>query len=123
MIGEVLPQGKGVDERAAKVAAQVRKKAAARGHQMRPSVVPAQALPQLAHLFNIVNSGTNTNQAQPGAQLNKQNEEARMESGSTSNGIETENESVAKCEDHPPVGLRTGLTALDSKKQKLKTKA
>ncbi|KAJ0987073.1 hypothetical protein J5N97_005429 [Dioscorea zingiberensis] len=123
MIGEVLPRGRGVDERAARAAAQVRKKAAARGHQMRPSAVPAQALPQLAHLLNIVNSGTNTNQAQPGAQLNKQNEEASMESGSTSNGIETENESVAKCEDHPPVGLGTGLTALDSKKQKLKTKA
>lgn len=109
MINEALPRGRGVDERAARAAAQVRKKAAARGHQMRPNAVPTQALPQLAHLLNIINPGASTTQAQP----NEHDKEPSMGSGSgsTSNGTVPTNESVNSAR----VGLGTGLASLDSK--------
>ncbi|KAM0941489.1 putative clustered mitochondria protein [Dioscorea sansibarensis] len=115
MISEALPRGRGVDERAARAAAQIRKKAAARGHQMRPNAVPTQALPQVAHLLNVINSGASTTQAQP----NEHEKLPSTGSGSTSNGTVTTNEPVNIA---PPVGLGTGLASLDSKKQKLKTK-
>uniref|UniRef100_A0A2N9JBF1 CLU central domain-containing protein n=1 Tax=Fagus sylvatica TaxID=28930 RepID=A0A2N9JBF1_FAGSY len=57
VIGENLPRGRGVDERAARAAAEVRKKAAARGLLIRPHGVPVQALPPLTQLLNIINSG------------------------------------------------------------------
>ncbi|KAA8520267.1 hypothetical protein F0562_014523 [Nyssa sinensis] len=57
IIGDALPRGRGVDERAARAAAEVRKKAAARGLLIRPHGVPVQALPPLTQLLNIINSG------------------------------------------------------------------
>ncbi|RWR77799.1 clustered mitochondria protein isoform X4 [Cinnamomum micranthum f. kanehirae] len=58
IMGETpLPRGRGVDERAARAAAEVRKKAAARGLLVRPHGVPVQAVPPLTQLLNIINSG------------------------------------------------------------------
>lgn len=57
MVGEAFPRGRGVDERAARAAAEARKKAAARGLSIRPhgSSVPVQALSQVPEIYKIVN--------------------------------------------------------------------
>lgn len=101
--------GRGVDERAARAAAEVRKKAAARGLLIRPHGVPVQALPPLTQLLNIVNSG-----ATPDAS----NSEA---SADTTNGLPDPSGDRLK-PDEAPVGLGSGLASLDTKKSKTKTK-
>lgn len=110
---ETLPRGvRGVDERAARAAAEVRKKAAARGLIIRPHV-PAQAVPPLTQLLNIINSGMT-----PDA-TNAVDQESN---GHPSNGPgETPQEDGSKPlqQDPTPVGLGSGLT-LDPKKNKSK---
>ncbi|XP_019053360.1 PREDICTED: clustered mitochondria protein isoform X2 [Nelumbo nucifera] len=121
IIGETLPRGRGVDERAARAAAEVRKKAAARGLLVRPHGVPVPALPQLTQLLNIINSGI-----APEASSNAQSEDLKKEAnGPTTNelGDSKENGCATTAQEaQAPVGLGTGLTALDPKKQKMKTK-
>ncbi|KAG1327255.1 hypothetical protein COCNU_01G011890 [Cocos nucifera] len=125
IIGESLPRGRGVDERAARAAAEMRKKAAARGLLVRQNGVPVQALPPLTQLLNIINSGATASEAQPNAQANEPEGEAN--NGSTLNGTSVEkkdaNGSVENRDDQGPVGLGTSLASLDSKKQKSKPKA
>ncbi|XP_077254113.1 clustered mitochondria protein-like [Tasmannia lanceolata] len=120
IIGETLPRGRGIDERAARAAAEVRKKAAARGLLLRPHGVPVQALPPLTHLLNIINSGV-TPESPTNMQANEQDKEVNgpIENGT---GNAKENGVVGSQEDHAPVGLGTGLGSLDSKKKKLKSK-
>lgn len=119
-MGETHTRGRGVDERAARATAEVRKKAAARGLLARPHLVPVQAVPPLTQLLNIINSGV-ASDAPPDAQGNEPNKEA---DSSTDNRKETakENGSAGNQEGEAPVGLGTSLASLDSKKQKLKTK-
>ncbi|KAL8171483.1 hypothetical protein V2J09_023287 [Rumex salicifolius] len=88
--------GRGVDERAARAAAEVRKKAAARGLLIRPHGVPVQALPPLTQLLNVINSGASPDEPEQPV-----------------NGTSAEQQSQAA-----PVGLGAGLASLDSKKQK-----
>ncbi|KAG8363575.1 hypothetical protein BUALT_Bualt19G0036700 [Buddleja alternifolia] len=118
IIGETLPRGRGVDERAAKAAAEVRKKAAAKGLLIRPHGVPVQALPPLTQLLDIINSGTAPDVA------NEATDGGKIESnGQASNGVHCpESGDVSKPgqEDQGPVGLGSGLAALDAKKQKTK---
>ncbi|KAM7512311.1 hypothetical protein LguiB_011186 [Lonicera macranthoides] len=113
---ETLPRGgRGVDERAARAAAEVRKKAAARGLLTRPHV-PAQAVPPLTQLLNIINSGMT-----PDA-TNAVDQESN---GHPLNGPgETPQEDGSKPaqQDPTPVGLGSGLT-LDPKKNKSKTQS
>lgn len=117
VIGEALPRGRGVDERAARAAAEVRKKAAARGLLIRPHGVPVQALPPLSQLLNIINSGTS-----PEAENNNEASGAKKEAnGHPSSGPEAQPE--LRPQDQSPVGLGTGLAALDAKKQKMKPKS
>lgn len=112
VIGETLPRGRGVDERAARAAAEVRKKAAARGLLIRPHGVPVQAMPPLTQLLNIINSGMT-----PDAVNNEAVDGVKREgNGPTSNGVQDQQE-------QGPVGLGSGLASLDSKKQKTKAKA
>lgn len=116
-MGETISRGRGIDERAARAAAEVRKKAAAKGLLRRPHGVPVQALPPLTQLLNIINSGV-VPEAPTDAQVSVSGKEA---GSSTVNG--TENGCAGSQEDKAPVGLGTSLTSLDSKKQKSKPKA
>ncbi|XP_077210396.1 clustered mitochondria protein-like isoform X2 [Tasmannia lanceolata] len=119
IIGDTLPRGRGVDERAARAAAEVRKKAAARGLLVRPHGIPVQALPPLTQLLNIINSGVT-----PGSPTNMQaNEPEKEGDGPAANGAENSKENgLVGSQDHAPVGLGTGLGSFDSKKPKLKPK-
>ncbi|XP_043691456.1 clustered mitochondria protein isoform X2 [Telopea speciosissima] len=120
IIGENLPRGRGVDERAARAAAEVRKKAAARGLLVRPHGVPVQALPPLTQLLNIINSGMT-----PEVPNSGQSEEPKPEVDSPKENGEGDavgNGSIAVQQDGAPIGLGTGLATLDSKKQKTKPK-
>lgn len=116
MMGEGLPRGRGFDERAARAAAEIRKKAASKGRFPRPHgvPVPAAAMPPLTPLFNIINSGASSSEAinnghpPPAADANKKEE-------ATANNNPGD-EAAA------PVGLGTGLASLDAKKQKTKSK-
>uniref|UniRef100_A0A7N2LCR3 Uncharacterized protein n=1 Tax=Quercus lobata TaxID=97700 RepID=A0A7N2LCR3_QUELO len=66
IIGDNSPRGRGVDERAARAVAEVRKKAAAGGLLIRPQGIPVQAMPPLTQLLNIINSGMTTDAAEGG---------------------------------------------------------
>lgn len=124
-LGDSLPRGRGFDERAARAAAEVRKKAQAKGLLVRPQGVPVQATPHLEQLLNIINAG-----ASPDASADLQADESRkgatdgdapFENGSS---VASENESrTPDVKDQAPVGLGMGLSSLDSKKQKQKPKA
>ncbi|XP_050284170.1 clustered mitochondria protein isoform X4 [Quercus robur] len=121
IIGDNPPRGRGVDERAARAAAEVRKKAAARGLLIRPHGVPVQAMPPLTQLLNIINSGM-TPDAAEGGESDGVKKEAN---GHPSNGpVDSKNDELTSGqEDQAPVGLGTGLASLDAKKQKAKAKA
>lgn len=118
---ETLPRGRGVDERAARAAAEVRKKAAARGLLIRPHGVPVQALPPLTQLLNIINSGMTPD----GVNNEVTNGEKKESNGHASNEPQVPEEDQSKPveQDQTPVGLGSGLAALDAKKQKTKAKA
>ncbi|XP_017424913.2 clustered mitochondria protein isoform X1 [Vigna angularis] len=120
IMGEALPRGRGIDERAARAAAEVRKKAAARGLLVRPHGVPVQALPPLTQLLNIINSG-----ATPDT-VNNGNADGAKED---TNGIDPSDSTdvnkgqTVPVQEQAPVGLGKGLSSLDAKKQKAKPKA
>ncbi|GLT84166.1 hypothetical protein SLE2022_024130 [Rubroshorea leprosula] len=120
MLGESLPRGRGFDERAARAAAEVRKKAAAKGLLIRPHGVPSQTLPQLTQLLNIINS-----EMSPDTVNSKEAGEVKEVNGHPQDGTDNtkQEQSTTKQGDKAPVGLGTGLTSLDAKKQKTKQKA
>nr|KYP49168.1 Protein KIAA0664 isogeny family [Cajanus cajan] len=119
IMGEALPRGRGIDERAARAAAEVRKKAAARGLLVRPHGVPVQAFPPLTQLLNIINSGATPDGVDNGS----------ADGAKEANGISSSDPTVVKknpsipVQEQGPVGLGKGLSSLDAKKQKSKTKA
>ncbi|XP_021280285.1 clustered mitochondria protein [Herrania umbratica] len=119
MIGETLPRGRGFDERAARAAAEVRKKAAARGLATRSHGIPVQAVPPLTQLLNMINLG-----AAPEAGDGEEAGEKREANGHHPNGlVDAKNDTATSNEgEQAPVGLGTGLASLDSKKQKTKPK-
>ncbi|KAK2637058.1 hypothetical protein Ddye_031850 [Dipteronia dyeriana] len=123
-VGDNLPRGRGFDERAARAAAEIRKKAAAKGLLKRPHGLPAQALPPITQLFNLINTGAapDANGSDASGTADVANKEA--------NGHPSEDPADTKkvqplsgLEGEAPVGLGKGLTSLDSKKQKSKAKA
>ncbi|KAL0425577.1 UNVERIFIED_CONTAM: Clustered mitochondria protein [Sesamum radiatum] len=118
--GEALPRGRGVDERAARAAAEARKKAAAKGLLIRPHGVPVQALPPLTQLLNIINSGMTPDAANESTEGEKQET-----NGHTSNGAQDPEKDQVKPDkqNQAPVGLGPGLASLDAKKSKMKAKA
>ncbi|KAK7271601.1 hypothetical protein RJT34_27637 [Clitoria ternatea] len=119
MIGEALPRGRGIDERAARAAAEVRKKAAARGLLVRPHGVPVQAMPPLTQLLNIINSGAASDAVDNG-NGDTANKEAN---GVPSTDAKKGQSDSVPVQEQAPVGLGKGLSSLDSKKQKSKPKA
>ncbi|CAN1827682.1 Clustered mitochondria protein [Linum perenne] len=114
LAGDALPRGRGVDERAARAAAEVRKKAAARGLLVRPHGVPVQATPPMQQFMNLINAGRTPDAVE---EVNGGGEKAQANGQST--------------EDHPakdekktqqaPVGLGKGLSSLENKKGKTKS--
>ncbi|KAK8469270.1 hypothetical protein PHAVU_005G037000 [Phaseolus vulgaris] len=118
IMGEALPRGRGMDERAARAAAEVRKKAAARGLVVRPHGVPVQALPPLTQLLNIINSG-----ATPDAMDNGNADGAKEEANGMPPSESTDVKKDQTIPEQAPVGLGKGLSSLDAKKQKAKPKA
>ncbi|KAL9367718.1 hypothetical protein Peur_038917 [Populus x canadensis] len=118
IVGEALPRGRGVDERAARAAAEARKKAAARGLLIRPHGVPVQALPPFTQLLNIINSGAtpdSINNEESGGVNNEAN-------GQSSNDPVDKQKDQTSGKDQAPIGLGKGLKSLDAKKEKAKAK-
>lgn len=121
MVGEAFPRGRGVDERAARAAAEARKKAAARGLLIRPhgSSVPVQALSQLPEIYNLINPGITSNvpKTEEADKTKKVNGHPPRGSGNVQDG-----EVKQEKRDGAPVGLGSGLSALGSEKKKSKAK-
>lgn len=120
IMGETIPRGRGVDERAARAAAEARRKAAARGLLIRPHGVPVQALPPLTQLLDIINSGM-TPDAVNNEEANGVKKEASVQP--SSGPVDYEKDQTLGQEGQAPVGLGKGLASLDARKQKTKTKA
>ncbi|CAI9103152.1 OLC1v1001598C1 [Oldenlandia corymbosa var. corymbosa] len=106
IMAEALPR-RGGDERAARAAAEARKKAAARGLTIRPHGVPVQAIPPLTQqLFNIIHSGMNSETANN--ENNGGNKEVNGHPPSVA-GDAPIHESKPVQQDPAPVGLGTSL--------------
>ncbi|KAL3680571.1 hypothetical protein R1sor_023527 [Riccia sorocarpa] len=140
LLGDGLPRPRGMDERAARAAAEVRKKAVARGLNVRPQSSPqvGQGMPPLGDLLSLINSGKVTPQAK--SALGTSSGKGSSSSGKGASGV-TEgkktssdtgksnvestaeaNGSVEATEKVAPVGLGVGLGGLESKKRKPRTK-
>ncbi|XP_020265278.1 clustered mitochondria protein-like [Asparagus officinalis] len=110
LIGESISRGR--DERAAKAAAEVRKKAAARGLLVRQNVAPVQCLP-LTQLLNIINNTSTATEASQSTETKDSSESL------ASNGAVIDDKGTnGSAEERAPVGLGSGLASLESKKQK-----
>ncbi|KAK8639882.1 hypothetical protein V6N13_138248 [Hibiscus sabdariffa] len=119
MVGETLPRGRGFDERAARAAAEVRKKAAAKGLLTRSHGMPVQAVPPLTQLLNMINMGATPEVGDGGERKEANghhNPNAPVDAKKDESTISKQGEAAA------PVGLGTGLASLDAKKQKSKLK-
>ncbi|KAH1106720.1 hypothetical protein J1N35_010488 [Gossypium stocksii] len=124
MIGETLPRGRGFDERAARAAAEVRKKAAARGLVTRSHGIPVQAVPPLTQLLNMINMGATPDAGDGGEASGEKREEANGHHNPNGAVDSKKDESTTSKEgEAAPVGLGKGLASLDAKKQKTKLKA
>lgn len=118
LIGETFSRGRGFDERAARAAAEVRKKAAAKGLPVRSHHgASVQPLTPLTQLLNVVNTGSAPSPAE-GEETNESEKDINVP---TENGVlgDKANKSTAAGE-ATPVGLGTGLGPLEPKKQKQK---
>ncbi|CAG7905893.1 unnamed protein product [Brassica rapa] len=109
VLGEAQPRGRGFDERAARAAAEVRKKAAAKGLLVRPHS-GVQVPPQISQLINA-NAGT----ADSSSKKSGENGEAKVQEKKKESSENGKTTNVAA-----PAGLGAGLTSLDRKKQKAK---
>ncbi|KHN29207.1 Protein KIAA0664-like protein [Glycine soja] len=121
VMGEALPRGRGIDERAARAAAEVRRKAAARGLMIRPHGVPVQALPPLTQLLNIINPGV-TSDAVDNGNADRVKKEANDIPPSDLIDTKKGQTTPVQQQEQAPVGLGKGLSSLDAKKQKSKPK-
>lgn len=110
IIGDNVQRGRGVDERAARAAAEVRKKAAARGLLIRQHGVPVQALPPLTQLLNMINS----NSSAANGEENDVSEKEAQGGGESKPGDATAGESNP-VQAQTPVGLGAGLKQKKSK--------
>eukprot|EP00250_Pteridium_aquilinum_P016315 c23046_g1_i1 orf=399-4781(+) len=139
---ESLPRSRGLDERGARAKADVRKRAAAKGVNIRPQSVPVQALPELLNLSN--NAQRRKRAEDPSSSAPSGAKEERPEKdevkhdnsvdvGEDKGGVESMagngsiNIKPEKCTEAStpaltPLGLGAGLGALDTKKSKQKAK-
>lgn len=141
-----MTRSRGTDERAVKAANEVRKKAAARGVNVRPQPgVPAQSIPPLGDLLSLINSGvagkapvastspgsSSVRAAGKAAQTSRAESTGKKASASTS-GVRPV--PVAHVANGPaeraapglsgpsPLGLGDGLGGLAAKKKKVRSK-
>ncbi|MCO5608325.1 hypothetical protein L7F22_062531 [Adiantum nelumboides] len=129
-----LPRSRGLDERGARAKADVRKRAAAKGVNIRPQSVPMQALPELLNLPS--NSQRKKRAEDPSSSApagnkeeklqqdeNDRNGASRDDTGLESIPVRPEKANDSSTSSQTPLGLGTGLGALDTKKSKQKSKA
>ncbi|MED6197417.1 hypothetical protein PIB30_056345 [Stylosanthes scabra] len=100
-------------------AAEVKKKAAARGLLACPHGVPVQSMPPLTQLMNVINSGM-TPDSEIGSNADGAKETNDVPSTETP---DAKNDQSLPEREEAPVGLGKGLSSLDAKKQKQKPKA
>uniref|UniRef100_A0A175YGS5 Clustered mitochondria protein homolog n=1 Tax=Daucus carota subsp. sativus TaxID=79200 RepID=A0A175YGS5_DAUCS len=121
VVGEAFPRGRGVDERAARAAAEARKKAAARGLLIRPHgvSVPVQTLSQLPEIYNLINPGLTPNVPKP-----EEADKAKKVNGHPPRGSGNAQDGEVKVEKRAetPAGLGAGISALGPEKKKSKAK-
>lgn len=150
---ENLPRSRGMDERGARAAAEVRKRAAARGLNVRPQGVPVQALPPFSEFLSLISNGVPGKNTGTDAPSSSSTTEAGKDTlaptvdedventiaggiASPPSGVDMKQElsvdnGVAEgkvleersSEGQIPLGLGAGLGALESKKMKQKMKA
>ncbi|GMI95762.1 FRIENDLY MITOCHONDRIA, non responding to oxylipins 38 [Hibiscus trionum] len=122
VIGDTLPRGRGFDERAARAAAEVRKKAAAKGLVTRSHGIPVQAVPPLTQLLNMINMGATPVVGDGGEAAGERKEANGHHNPNAPVDAKKDESTSKKGEEAAPVGLGTGLASLDAKKQKAKLK-
>ncbi|RDX77533.1 Clustered mitochondria protein, partial [Mucuna pruriens] len=124
LIGESLPRGRGIDERAARAAAGVRRKAAARG-LLRPHVVQAQAVSPLTQLLHFINSGMTQDAVENGHADAVKKEDNGLPSSDAAavTAADAKNDQPMPVQEQVPAGLGEGLASLHAKKRKSKAKA
>ncbi|KAK7405463.1 hypothetical protein VNO78_06781 [Psophocarpus tetragonolobus] len=118
LISKSLPRRRGIDERAARAAAGIRRKAAARG-LLHPNGVQAQAASPLTQLLNFLNLGMTQNAVENGHADAVKKEDSDFPS---SDATDAKNDQSMLVQEQVPSGLGKGAS-LDSKKQKSKAKA
>uniref|UniRef100_A0A0A9H8H7 Uncharacterized protein n=1 Tax=Arundo donax TaxID=35708 RepID=A0A0A9H8H7_ARUDO len=124
VVGEGVPRVRGVDERAARATAEARKKAAARGLNVRNGPATSSAS-ELDQILNLINSAASASATSTTSNTQKPASEGQVSNGPAPNGTATEakdadsNGPSAKSGGNAPVGLGTSL---ESKKQKSKQK-
>lgn len=125
VVGEGVPRLRGVDERAARATAEARKKAAARGLNVRNGPASNYASDELAQILKLINAASASSTSAP-AKTEESASEGQATDGSAQNGTATEakaadaNGPSAKSAGNTPVGLGT---TLELKKQKSKQKS
>jgi protein TIF31 len=112
VVGEGVPRLRGVDERAARATAEARKKAAARGLNVRNGPVANHASDELAQILKLINAASE-GQATNGCIQNGTDTEPKA---ADTNGLSASVKSTVNA----PFGLGT---TLESKKQKSKQKS
>lgn len=138
---ESLPRSRGMDERGARAKADIRKRAASKGVTGRPQSVPLPAVPELLNLSSNVQRRKRAEDPSSSTSSVTKEEKSEKDDGKHDKGdaVGVENGSVestkadnghtkgeasegSKAGGQTPLGLGTGLGALDSKKSKQKAK-
>ncbi|CAN6246336.1 unnamed protein product [Urochloa humidicola] len=126
VVGEGTPRLRGVDERAARATAEARKKAAARGLNVRNGPAANNAAAELAQILKLINSAAAASSTSATANTQESTSEGQASNGPAQNGnaLETKatdtNGQSVKSTGNTPVGLGT---TLELKKQKSKQKS
>ena len=126
VVGEGVPRLRGVDERAARATAEARKKAAARGLNVRNGPGSNSASEELAHIRKVINSVAAASSTSATANAQQSASEGQATNGPGLNGNASEakatdtNGPSVKSTGNTPVGLGT---TLELKKQKSKQKS
>ncbi|CAN6280189.1 unnamed protein product [Urochloa humidicola] len=123
VVGEGVPRLRGVDERAARATAEARKKAAARGLNVRNGPAANNASDELAQILKLINSASAASSTSATANTQGSAFEGQASNGPAQNGTASEakaadtNGQFVKSTGNTPVGLGT---TLELKKQKSK---
>ncbi|OEL12516.1 Clustered mitochondria protein [Dichanthelium oligosanthes] len=123
VVGEGVPRLRGVDERAARATAEARKKAAARGLNVRNGPAANNASVELAQILKLINQAASASSTSATTNTQESASEGQATNGPAQNGTALEasaDTNSAKSTGNTPVGLGT---TLELKKQKSKQKS